>query len=312
MKIILAPMEKLLDSCMRDILTRAGGFDFCMTEFMRVSTKVHSLKKFRRICPELDKGWRTPSGTPVVLQLLGGLPEAMAANAARAARLGAPGLDINFGCPSRTVNNNGAGAILLKEPRKLYDIMTAVRAHVPETVSLSAKIRLGYDDISLIFENVAALGEAGADFITVHARTKADGYGTPARWEWLAKIKEVSRVPVVANGDINSVEDYIRCMEISGCKDVMIGRGAVSSPGLAGEIKARLSGENPQKLEWADIHSLLIGMAEGRRKTHDDYRVAMRVKQWLVYLKNEYEEAEQCFQYVRRMNEYSAMSPLPL
>ena len=81
-----------------------------------------------------------------------------------------------------------------------------------------------------LLENVAAIGEGGADFITVHARTKADGYSTPARWEWLARIKEVSHIPIVANGDINNVDDYLRCVEISGCKDVMLGRGTLASP----------------------------------------------------------------------------------
>ena len=132
-------MEKLLDGCMRDILTKQGGFDLCMTEFLRVTTVVESLKKFRRLCPEMDNGWRTPSGTPVLLQLLGGIPEVMAANAARAVKLGAPGIDINFGCPSKSPNKNGAGAVLLKEPAKLYDIMKAVREVVPEDGSLSAK-----------------------------------------------------------------------------------------------------------------------------------------------------------------------------
>ena len=310
MKIILAPMEGLLDVCMRDILTKQGGFDLCMTEFLPVTTRIEPVKKFRRLCPEMDQGWRTASGTPVVLQLLGGEPEAMAANGERAVKLGAPGLDINFGCPSKLSNRRGAGAAVLKEPGRLYDIMKAVRAVVPEGVSLSAKIRLGYDNTSLLFENVAAIGEAGADFITVHARTKSDSYSSPARWEWFARIREVSKIPLVANGDINSVEDYLRCIDISGCSDVMLGRGAVSSPSLAGEIKAALAGENPKKLAWAEVHSLLTAMAEARRDTHDDGRIAMRVKQWLVYLKKEYEEAGRCFQDVSRINEYSAMLPL--
>ena len=310
MKIILAPMEGLLDACMRDILTKQGGFDLCMTEFLPVTTRMEPIKKFRRLCPEMDQGWRTASGTPVVLQLLGSEPGAMAANAERAFNLGAPGLDINFGCPSKLTNRRGAGAAVLKQPGRIYDIMKAVRAVVPQGVSLSAKIRLGYDDTSLIFENVAAIGEAGSDFITVHARTKSDGYKSPARWEWIARIRESSSIPIVANGDINSVDDYLRCTDISGCDDVMLGRGAVSSPGLAGEIKAALAGNNPTKLAWSEVHSLLTEMAEARRETHDDSRIAMRVKQWLVYLKKEYEEAGRCFQNVSRINEYSAMLPL--
>ena len=309
MKIILAPMEGLLDHCMREILTAQGGFDICMTEFLPVTSSLEPVKKFRRLCPEMDQGWQTTSGTPVFLQLLGGEPGAMAANAERAVRLGAPGIDINFGCPSKLANRRGAGAALLKDPARLHEIIRRVRDVVPEGVSLSAKVRLGYENMDLLFENVAAIGEAGADFITVHARTKSDGFSTPARWEWFAGIREASRVPIVANGDIKSVDDYLRCIDISGCPDVMLGRGAVSSPGLAFEIKAMLAGEIPGKLGWTEVHSLLTEMAETRRETHDDGFIAMRVKQWLVYLKNEYDEAGRCFQHVRRINEYSAMLP---
>jgi len=312
MKIILAPMDGVLDGCMRDILTRSGTFDLCMTEFLRVTAQKNPVKIFRRICPEMDRGWRTPSGTPVVLQLLGGIPEAMADSAEIAVKLGAPGIDINFGCPSKSVTRKGCGAILLKEPQRLYDIVKAVRSVVPEGLTLSAKMRLGYDNTDLALENAAAIEEAGADFITVHARTKADAYSAPARWEWIARINEATRIPVVANGDIGSVEDYTRCISISGCKDVMIGRGAVSSPGLAGEIRASLAGLRPERLAWDEIHSMITAMAEARRGGYSDRHIGTRVKLWLVYLKKEYSEAGQCFQQICRINEYSAMSPLPL
>ncbi|MBE9536370.1 MAG: tRNA-dihydrouridine synthase family protein [Proteobacteria bacterium] len=312
MRVILAPMDGVLDGCMRDILTRSGAFDLCMTEFLRVTAQINPLKVFRRICPEMDKGWRTPSGTPVVLQILGSIPGAMAANAEIAVKLGAPGIDINFGCPSKSVTRKGCGAILLKEPRRIHDIVKAVRGVVPVGVSLSAKMRLGYDNTDLALENAAAIEEAGADFITVHARTRADAYSVPASWEWLARINEVSSIPIVANGDISSVEDYNRCISISGCKDVMIGRGAVSSPGLAGEIKASLAGLRPEKLAWDEIHAMITAMAEVRKGSYDDGHIGTRVKLWLVYLKKEYSEAGLCFQQVCRINEYSAMSPLPL
>ena len=303
-------MEKLIDGCMRDLLTSVGGYDLAMTEFLRITTVVHPRKKFRRICPEIESHCLTSAGTPVVLQLLGGVPEAMAANAAKAIKLGVKGIDVNFGCPSKSVNSKGAGAALLKEPHTLYKIMKAIRDAIPEEVELSAKIRLGYDDMSLIFENVAAIEEGGADFITIHARTKADGYTRPARWESLAKIREVSHIPVVANGDINSVEDYIKCAKISGCEDVMLGRGAVANPGLAREIKLALAGDLPKQLEWHEVYSLLMNMLETRRETHNDMQIAMRFKQWLVYLKNEYKEAEHCFNTVRHINEYSKMESL--
>ena len=304
-------MEGVVDNRMRETLTAIGGFHLCMTEFVRVTDRILPAKVFRRLCPELDHGGLTPTGTPVIVQLLGGIPEVMAGNANRAVALGAPGIDINFGCPSPLVNRKAGGAVLLKEPHRIYDIMHAVRGAVPKNIPVSAKLRLGYEDTSLALENAQAAEAAGADFITVHARTKVDGYKAPARWEWLAKINENATIPVVANGDINSVDDYTRCREISGCSDVMIGRGAIACPDLALQIRHHQQGTACDPLVWDDICPLLIQMAESMvRGRVQGKHISMRIKQWLLYLRQEYDEAHHCFERIRRTSCYAEMEPL--
>ena len=131
MKIHLAPMEGLTDFHMRDVLTRIGGYDACVTEFVRVTDRLLPARTFLQACPELRMGGRTRAGTPVHLQLLGSEPEVLADNAALAAALGAPSIDLNFGCPAKTVNRHRGGAVLLDEPETVHAIVAAVRRAVP-------------------------------------------------------------------------------------------------------------------------------------------------------------------------------------
>lgn len=310
MNILLAPMEGVVDSRMREILTTIGGFHLCVTEFVRVTDRLLPAKVFRRLCPELNHGGKTPAGTPVVVQLLGGVPEIMAVNAAKAASLGALGIDINFGCPSPQVNRKAGGAVLLKDPQQLHDIMHAVRSAVVKHIPVSAKLRLGYEDTDLALDNALAIQEAGVNFITVHARTKIDGYKAPARWEWLAHINEAVAIPVVANGDINSVDDYIKCREVSGCEDVMLGRGAMACPDLALQIKYHQQGTAYKSMEWDDVQPLIIGLAESMQGNVQGKHISMRIKQWLLYLRREYEKAHHCFELIKRTSNYAEMEPL--
>ncbi|MGB1142639.1 MAG: tRNA-dihydrouridine synthase, partial [Halioglobus sp.] len=117
MRLLLAPMEGVVDYTMRELLTSLGGVDRCVTEFLRVSERLLPPRVFRRICPELEHGGQTSSGVPVYLQILGGDPVVVAENAARGAEMGAPGIDLNFDCPAKTVNRNKGGSVLLREPR---------------------------------------------------------------------------------------------------------------------------------------------------------------------------------------------------
>ncbi len=305
MKILLAPMEGLVDSYLRNILTGVGGYDICVTEFVRVVDKIVPKKVFHRLCPELETSATTEAGTPVIIQLLGSDPSVLAENAAYAVELGAPGIDLNFGCPSKIVNRKAGGAVLLKSPDRMHKIISAVRAAVPCPIPVSAKIRLGFDHTDAALDIAHAVEGAGASYVVVHARTKADGYKAPARWEWLGYINDALSIPVIANGDINSVEDYRRCREISGCEEIMIGRGAVSRPDLARQIRHDYQGEPCETMNWAEISHLLMSMAQQMSATVSDKIILGRIKQWLAMLKSVYPEAQHHFDEVRRLSCFS-------
>ncbi len=258
MKLILAPMEGLLDTYLREIITDAGGYDWCVSEFLRVTTQLMPAKVFYRSVPELLNGGVSRSGVPVYLQLMGNQPSVVAENASLAVELGALGIDLNFGCPSPTVNGKGAGAILLNEPESIYKIVQASREAVPSSTPFMAKIRLGYDNTDTIMDVVKAIESAGADMITVHARTSADRYKAPARWEWIAKIRESISIPVIANGDIADIDSFKRCQSISGCEHFMIGRASVRHPLLARQIRQSISGESPGSITWSEQKAMLL------------------------------------------------------
>jgi hypothetical protein len=124
-------------------LTRVGGIDRCVSEFIRVTDTLLPERVFFRVIPELANGGRTPAGVPVRGQLLGSDPGCLADNAARLASLGPTGVDLNFGCPAKIVNRHGGGAALLDDPELLHRIMAEVRRAVPAHLPVSAKMRLG-------------------------------------------------------------------------------------------------------------------------------------------------------------------------
>jgi tRNA-dihydrouridine synthase C len=303
MRIFLAPMEGVADHRIREILTAIGGIDVCVTEFVRIIHNEISPKVFKRYCPEIDNDCKTSSGTPVRIQLLGGDPEWVAVNAANAAKSGANAIDLNFGCPAKQVNNSDGGASLLRDPQRVYDVVSAVRKAVPDHVPVSAKIRLGFEDRSRYLDNAMAVFEAGASELAVHARSKVDGYKPPAYWEYIAKIKDAIDIPVIANGEVWSVADYHRCREVSGCEDVMIGRGLMCQPDLARQIKADLAGEDYIPMTWAEIGPLLHKFHNDTAPLYPSKFLGNRLKQWLAYLRLHYPEANDFFDTVKRLRQ---------
>ena len=305
MKILLAPMEGVIDHHMREVLTSVGGYDGCVTEFLRITDQKLPARVFKRTSPELLTDGHTPSGIPVVFQLLGGDPKMMAANAHKAVELGAPAIDINFGCPSKFVSRKNGGAVLLREPERVHRIVAAVRNAVADTIPVTAKMRLGYEDDALSLENARAIEEAGSSHLVVHARTKVEGYKPPARWEALAPLREAIAIPLIANGDINTVEDYQRCKEESGCEDVMLGRGAICNPLLAKQLKHSLHGEDIPEMDWQEISSLILSCSERMRQDYQLKHIAMRIKQWLGMMSKGQARAKTVFEKVRVLKELS-------
>ncbi|MDG2956444.1 tRNA dihydrouridine(16) synthase DusC [Bisgaard Taxon 10/6] len=295
MRVILAPMQGVLDPLVRQLLTEVNDYDLCISEFVRVVDQLLPEKLFYRLCPELQNRGKTPSGTPVRVQLLGQFPQWLAENAYRAIELGSHGIDFNCGCPSKTVNGSNGGASLLKDPELIYRATQAIRQAVPKGQTVSVKVRLGWDDISQAFEIADAVQQGGADEIAIHGRTKTDGYRADRiNWRQIGEVRSTLRIPVIANGEIRCWEDAVKCRQITGCEDLMVGRGALNIPNLSRVIKF-----NAPKIAWRDIIPILQKYAQ-MENIHDTgfYHVA-RIKQWLHYLNKEYEQAHVLFERIK-------------
>jgi tRNA-dihydrouridine synthase C len=343
--LLLAPMEGLLDHPLREVLTAVGGIDRCVSEFIRITDMLMPDRVFTRIVPELLQGGRTLAGVPVRPQLLGSDPACLADNAAAIAALGPDGIDLNFGCPARTVNRHGGGASLLQDPELLGRIVEAVRRAVPAALPVSAKMRLGYEDDSRALECALALAQGGASELVVHARTKADGYRPPAYWERIPALREAVAVPVIANGEIWTPADAERCRRVSGCDGLMLGRGMVVDPGLAlairarrraggaaeevdlpahaaaaarepaGYVKASAGGPHapeaygvPPVVAWDDLMPLIADFWRRMSARVEPRHRAGRLKQWLNLLRRRYPEAQRAYDELRLLNDPAALA----
>jgi len=302
--LLLAPMEDLLDWRLRDVLTRLGGIDRCVTEFIRVTDRLLPARVFTRVMPELHTGSRTAAGVPVRAQLLGSDPACLADNAARLAELGAEGIDLNFGCPAKTVNRHRGGAVLLDEPELVHAIVAAVRRAVPAATPVSAKMRLGNRDAERMLDAARGIAEGGAVELVVHGRTKLQGYKPPAYWDQIGRVRAAVAIPVIANGEIWTAEDARRCRAESGCDGLMLGRGMVADPGLAQALREPAA----PPVSWVQLRPLLARywalVADGVAPRHR----AGRMKQWLQLLRRRHPEAAALFAQVRTVNEPAALA----
>lgn len=298
MRVLLAPMEGVLDSLVRELLTEVNDYDLCITEFVRVVDQLLPAKVFHRLCPELHNNSRTPSGTRVRIQLLGQYPQWLAENAARAVELGSFGVDLNCGCPSKLVNGSGGGATLLKDPELIYRGAKAMREAVPAHLPVTVKVRLGWDNSDRQFEIADAVQQAGASELAVHGRTKEQGYKAEhINWQAIGEIRQRLTIPVIANGEIWDWQSAQDCVAISGCDAVMIGRGALNIPNLSRVVKY-----NEPRMPWPDVVMLLQKYTRLEKQGDTGLYHVARIKQWLGYLRKEYSEATALFQEIRTLN----------
>lgn len=288
--VILAPMDGFTDAPMRAVQGEIGAFTYAVAEFIRISVNVPSYPVFHRHVPELLNEGKTKNGLPVHVQLLGGDPERMAQAAWVAYQAGANAIDINFGCPAPTVNNHDGGATLLKHPQRIREIVQAVRRAVPEEIAVSAKLRLGWASIDDVFENAEMAAEGGAAWITLHARTREQGYNLPVYWGHIGSVRERLDIPVVANGNIWTLDDFRRCREETGCIHYMLGRGALANPFLSHQIAHELglitmkpTAPTPKDMggfDWRPYLQLLADHSDNFTAKSQNY-LLRRLKQWL-------------------------------
>jgi tRNA-dihydrouridine synthase C len=231
----LAPMEGVGDACFRKAIASIGGFDEAVREFLRVPTNGH-IKSLSKVY-----SFDELSPIPLAVQIMGSDTNLMAAMATELVERGALRIDVNCGCPSNTVTGRGAGSSLLKNPDILYEVAKSVVDAV--SIPVTIKMRSGFEDISLFKENLLAAQESGIRYITLHPRTKVDGYGPPARWDLIAEAKSLLTIPVVGNGDILTVQNALDMLQTTKCDGLMIGRGSLINPFLFLQIRAHFAGK---------------------------------------------------------------------
>lgn len=302
-KVILAPMQGVLDPFVRNLLTSVNEYDLCISEFVRVVDQKLPKKAFYRLAPELYQGGLTDSGTPVRVQILGQHPEWLAENAALAIELGSHGVDLNCGCPSKTVNGSNGGASLLKDPDLIYRATKAMREAVPNEQIVSVKVRLGWDSAEQCFEIADAVQQGGANEITVHGRTKSDGYRAECiNWQAIGEIQKRLHIPVIANGEIWDFESAKNCQEMTACNTLMIGRGALNTPNLSKVVKY-----NELKMAWSEVLQLLFKYVQMENQFDTGFYHVARIKQWLRYLYKEYPQAVELFEILKTEHGYDGL-----
>lgn len=232
----LAPMAGVADRAMREICA-AYGAGFTVGELTSARGVMQGDKKSARLLECFD------SNAACASQLFGRDPEIMSAAAVKAEEYNPDFIDINMGCPAPKVAGHGGGSALMKEPQLAAKIVEEVVrvSHVPITV----KMRAGWDNDSLNAIELARMCEAaGAAAITVHGRTRKQMYAPPVNYDIIRDVKRALKIPVIANGDVNSAESAKFMYEYTGCDYVMVGRGAQGNPFVFDEINAYFEGRD--------------------------------------------------------------------
>ncbi|MEH1786809.1 tRNA dihydrouridine synthase DusB [Nostoc sp.] len=263
-RVLQSPLSGVTDMVFRRIVRRYAPDSMMYTEMVN-ATGLHYVKQLPKIM-EVD-----PNERPISVQLFDCRPDFLAEAAIKAVAEGADTVDINMGCPVNKITKNGGGSSLLRQPEVAEAIVREVVKAVG--VPVTVKTRIGWNDNEItILDFAKRMEDAGAKMITVHGRTRAQGYNGNARWEWITRVKEVLSIPVIGNGDIFSVEAAVKCLEQTGADGVMCSRGTLGYPFLVGEIDRFLkTGEilpppTPiQRLECARDHLQALWEYKGDR-----------------------------------------------
>lgn len=268
---VLAPMAGVTDKAMR-LICRRYGCGLEVTEMVSAKALHYKNKKSFELFDLTDEE------APISVQLFGSEPEIMAEGAQLAVAAGAKMLDVNMGCPVPKVANHGEGSGLLRTPETAFAIIRAMRDAVD--VPLSAKMRIGWEERDpAIVDFARGLEAAGCDFIAVHGRIRAQYYTGSADWNTIAEIVRAVNIPVIANGDVDSVESARAIRETTGAAGVMVGRGALGRPWLFAQLLADHCGEpippEPDLHERAQVmldHAALAVRYKGERIAMQEMR----------------------------------------
>lgn len=227
-RVLQSPLSGVTDLVFRRLVRRYAPDSMMYTEMVN-ATGLHYVKQLPCIM-EID-----PNERPISIQLFDCRPDFLAEAAQKAVAEGADTVDLNMGCPVNKITRNGGGSSLLRQPELAEQIVRSVVEAVNVPVTVKTRIGWSEQEINAV-EFAQRMQDAGAQMLTLHGRTRAQGYNGSARWEWIGRVKDVLSIPVIANGDIFSVEAAVRCLEQTGADGVMCSRGTLGYPFLVGEV----------------------------------------------------------------------------
>ena len=263
-RVLQSPLSGVTDKVFRRLVRRHAPQSMLYTEMVSAA----ELKHLRRLPEVMDID---PGERPISIQLFDCLPDFMAEAARKAVDQGADTIDINMGCPVNKITKNGGGSSLLRDPDTAVKIVEAVCNAVNVPVTVKTRIGWSNDAINAV-EFACAMEAAGAQMLTLHGRTRDQGYSGTAQWDWIGRVKAALTIPVIANGDIFSVEAAACCLLQTGADGVMCSRGTLGYPYLVGEIDHflktgdRLPKPGPvERLQCAREHLIMLWEYKGDR-----------------------------------------------
>ncbi len=227
-RVLQSPLSGVTDKVFRRLVRRHAPDSMMYTEMVSAA-ELHHLRSLPQLM-DIDLDER-----PISIQLFDRRPDFLAEAAKKAVAQGADTIDINMGCPVNKITKNGGGSSLLRDPDLAAKIVEAVCAAVDVPVTVKTRIGWSDEDINAV-DFARQMEAAGARMLTLHGRTRAQGYNGTARWEWIASVKAALTIPVIANGDIFSVESALRCLLQTQADGIMCSRGTLGYPYLVGEI----------------------------------------------------------------------------
>ncbi len=280
--IALAPMADYTDEPF-SLICKKFGVDVIWREMLSAEALARGSEKTLKMA-KINKKER-----PVILQIFGKDPKTMAEAAKLLEKKFKPdGIDINMGCPAKKIVSDFNGASLMKNTALAAEIIKTVKAAIK--VPVSVKTRLGWKDKKEILKFSKIIEKAGADLLTIHGRTKEQGYSGKADWEIIGQVKKQLKIPVILNGDITSSKDASRALELTGCDGIMIGRGALGQPWIFQEMKAlwrhRADKKNPPKeISTAERKKIILEHARLHEKRYGKKSMVTFRKHLLFYFR---------------------------
>ncbi len=297
--VFLAPMAGITDAPMRRIVhQKCADKVNIVSEMVAINALSRKNAKTYKIADVRAESY------PVIVQLVGHSPELFAEAAVLAQELGACSIDINMGCPVKKIITSGAGSALMKDMNTAAEIIKSVKNAVK--LDVSVKFRKGWDESSANAVEFAKMcQDSGAAYITVHGRTRAQGYSGIADWNVIRDVKNAVNIPVIGNGDVVSVQSAKKMIEQTGCDGVMIGRAALGNPWLLGQVFDYLTQEiEPERVDNTEILNTILQHIELLKNYYDEKLAVSLSRKYVCWYSKNYYDAKRFRENYMRINDY--------